>query len=83
MSAPVVLLDRAGDVAALPDLRIVAATSTGYDHLELEALAAGGVWATDSRLCDEEVAAALRAETPDHGIAGPLHGRAPQASPGT
>jgi D-3-phosphoglycerate dehydrogenase len=48
---------RAGDVAALPDLRIVAATSTGYDHLELEALAAAGVWATHSPgYCDEEVA---------------------------
>lgn len=47
----------AGDVAALPDLRIVAATSTGYDHLELEALAAAGVWATHSPgYCDEEVA---------------------------
>jgi len=48
---------RAGDVAALPDLRIVAATSTGFDHLELEALAAAGVWATHSPgYCDEEVA---------------------------
>jgi D-3-phosphoglycerate dehydrogenase len=47
----------AGDLAALPDLRIVAATSTGYDHLELEALAAAGVWATYSPgYCDEEVA---------------------------
>jgi D-3-phosphoglycerate dehydrogenase / 2-oxoglutarate reductase len=47
----------AGDVAALPDLRIVAATSTGHDHLELDALAAAGVWATHSPgYCDEEVA---------------------------
>src|SRR4051794_17642422 len=47
----------AGDVARLPDLRIVAATSTGYDHLELEALAAAGVWATHCPgYCDEEVA---------------------------
>jgi D-3-phosphoglycerate dehydrogenase len=48
---------RAADVAALPDLRIVAATSTGYDHLELDALPAAGVWATHSPgYCDEEVA---------------------------
>ena len=48
---------RAGDIEALPDLRIVAATSTGYDHLELEALAAAGVWATHSPgYCDQEVA---------------------------
>jgi D-3-phosphoglycerate dehydrogenase / 2-oxoglutarate reductase len=48
---------RAGDVAALPDLRIVAATSTGYDHLDLEALAAAGVWVTHSPgYCDAEVA---------------------------
>jgi D-3-phosphoglycerate dehydrogenase len=48
---------RAADVAALPDLRIVAATSTGYDHLDLAALAAAGVWATHSPgYCDEEVA---------------------------
>jgi D-3-phosphoglycerate dehydrogenase / 2-oxoglutarate reductase len=46
-----------GEVAALPDLRIVAATSTGYDHLDLDALAAAGVWATHSPgYCDEEVA---------------------------
>jgi D-3-phosphoglycerate dehydrogenase / 2-oxoglutarate reductase len=47
----------ANDVAQLPDLRIVAATSTGYDHLELDALAAAGVWATHCPgYCDEEVA---------------------------
>jgi D-3-phosphoglycerate dehydrogenase len=47
----------AGEAAALPDLRIVAATSTGYDHLDLEALAAASVWATHSPgYCDEEVA---------------------------
>src|SRR5215217_1791872 len=33
-------------IAALPDLRIVAATSAGYDHLDLDAIAAAGVWAT-------------------------------------
>jgi D-3-phosphoglycerate dehydrogenase / 2-oxoglutarate reductase len=47
---------------ALPDLRIVATTSTGYDHLDLEALAAAGVWGTHcAGYCDHEVA--------DHAIA--------------
>jgi D-3-phosphoglycerate dehydrogenase len=47
----------ADDVARLPDLRIVAAPSTGYDHLDLDALAAAGVWATHCPgYCDEEVA---------------------------
>jgi phosphoglycerate dehydrogenase-like enzyme len=46
----------------LPDLRIVAATSTGFDHLDLAALAAAGVWGTHcAGYCDEEVA--------DHAIA--------------
>jgi D-3-phosphoglycerate dehydrogenase len=52
----------ARECAALPDLRIVAATSTGYDHLDLEALSAAGVWGTHcAGYCDEEVA--------DHAIA--------------
>jgi D-3-phosphoglycerate dehydrogenase / 2-oxoglutarate reductase len=47
---------------ALPDLRIVAATSTGFDHLDLEALSAARVWGTHcAGYCDEEVA--------DHAIA--------------
>jgi D-3-phosphoglycerate dehydrogenase len=41
----------------LPDLRIVAATATGYDHLDLAAISAAGVWATHcAGYCDEEVA---------------------------
>jgi D-3-phosphoglycerate dehydrogenase / 2-oxoglutarate reductase len=45
------------ELRELPDLRIVAATATGYDHLDLEALAAAGVWATRcAGYCDEEVA---------------------------
>jgi D-3-phosphoglycerate dehydrogenase len=44
-------------IAALPDLRIVAATSAGYDHLDLDAIAAAGVWATHCPgYCDAEVA---------------------------
>lgn len=44
-------------VAALPDLRIVAATSTGYDQLDLAAIAQAGAWATcTAGYCDEEVA---------------------------
>lgn len=44
-------------VAALPDLRIVAATSAGYDHLDLDAIAAAGAWATHCPgYCDAEVA---------------------------
>jgi D-3-phosphoglycerate dehydrogenase / 2-oxoglutarate reductase len=52
----------ARECVALPDLRIVAATSTGYDHLDLEALSAAGIWGTHcAGYCDEEVA--------DHAIA--------------
>lgn len=44
-------------VAALPDLRIVAATGTGYDHLDLAAISAAGAWATHCPdYCTEEVA---------------------------
>jgi D-3-phosphoglycerate dehydrogenase / 2-oxoglutarate reductase len=47
----------AAELSELPDLRIVAATSTGFDHLDLEAIAAAGVWATHcAGYCDEEVA---------------------------
>ena len=46
----------------LPALRVVATPSTGFDHLDLGALAAAGVWATNvSGYCDDEVA--------DHAIA--------------
>jgi D-3-phosphoglycerate dehydrogenase / 2-oxoglutarate reductase len=42
---------------ALPDVRIVAATATGYDHLDLEAISAAGAWATHCPgYCTEEVA---------------------------
>ncbi|MDR2983353.1 MAG: C-terminal binding protein, partial [Nocardiopsaceae bacterium] len=45
------------ELRKLPDLRIVAATATGYDHLDLEAIAAAGAWATHcAGYCDEEVA---------------------------
>ena len=38
-------------------MRIVAATATGFDHLDLEAIAAAGAWATHCPgYCDEEVA---------------------------
>lgn len=41
----------------LPDIRIVAATSTGYEHLDLEAIARAGAWATHCPgYCDQEVA---------------------------
>jgi D-3-phosphoglycerate dehydrogenase / 2-oxoglutarate reductase len=44
-------------LASLPAVRIVAATSTGYDHLDLPAIAAAGAWATHCPgYCDEEVA---------------------------
>jgi D-3-phosphoglycerate dehydrogenase len=47
----------AAELARLPDLRIVAATATGYDHLDLHAIAAAGVWATHCPgYCSEEVA---------------------------
>jgi D-3-phosphoglycerate dehydrogenase len=44
-------------LAALPSVRIVAATATGYDHLDLPAIAAAGAWATHCPgYCDDEVA---------------------------
>jgi len=47
----------AGAMRALPDLRVVAATATGYDHLDLEAISAAGAWATHcAGYCTEEVA---------------------------
>jgi D-3-phosphoglycerate dehydrogenase len=47
----------AAEVAALPDLRIVAATSAGHDHLDIDALAAAGLWVTHCPgYCDAEVA---------------------------
>ncbi|HEY2319325.1 MAG TPA: NAD(P)-dependent oxidoreductase [Solirubrobacteraceae bacterium] len=47
----------AHELAALPSLRIVAATATGYDHLDLAAIAAAGVWASHCPgYCDDEVA---------------------------
>jgi phosphoglycerate dehydrogenase-like enzyme len=47
----------APELAALPAVRIVAATATGYDHLALEAIAAAGAWATHCPgYCDAEVA---------------------------
>lgn len=47
----------AAELEGLPDLRIVATTSTGYDHLDLGAIAAAGAWATHCPgYCDEEVA---------------------------
>jgi D-3-phosphoglycerate dehydrogenase len=52
----------AAHVAALPGLRIVAAASTGYDHLDVAALTAAGVLiAHTPGYCDVEVA--------DHAIA--------------
>jgi D-3-phosphoglycerate dehydrogenase len=47
----------ATELERLPGLRLVAATSTGYDHLALDAIAASGAWATHcAGYCDEEVA---------------------------
>jgi D-3-phosphoglycerate dehydrogenase len=47
----------ATELAPLPGVRIVAATSTGFDHLALEQIAAAGAWATHCPgYCDEEVA---------------------------
>ncbi len=47
----------AAELAALPAIRIVAATATGYDHIDLEAAAAAGAWATHCPgYCDDEVA---------------------------
>jgi D-3-phosphoglycerate dehydrogenase len=41
----------------LPDLRIAAATATGFDHLDLGAIGSAGAWATHCPgYCDEEVA---------------------------
>lgn len=52
----------ASELARLPDVRLVAATATGFDHLDLEAIAAAGAWATHcAGYCDDEVA--------DHAIA--------------
>jgi D-3-phosphoglycerate dehydrogenase len=52
----------ATELARLPDVRLVAATATGFDHLDLEAIAAAGAWATHcAGYCDDEVA--------DHAIA--------------
>ncbi len=45
------------ELASLPAVRIVAATATGYDHLDLGAIAAAGAWATHCPgYCDDEVA---------------------------
>jgi D-3-phosphoglycerate dehydrogenase len=45
------------ELAALPQVRIVAATATGFDHLDTAAIAAAGAWATHCPgYCDEEVA---------------------------
>ncbi|MEU1785751.1 C-terminal binding protein [Streptomyces sparsogenes] len=47
----------AAQVAALPDLRIVAVTAAGYDHVPLDAVAAAGAWVTSSAgYCTDEVA---------------------------
>jgi D-3-phosphoglycerate dehydrogenase len=45
------------ELARLPAVRVVATASTGYDHLDVEALAAAGVWVTHSgNYCSAEVA---------------------------
>jgi D-3-phosphoglycerate dehydrogenase / 2-oxoglutarate reductase len=50
------------ELAGLPALRVVAAPSTGFNHLDCAAIAAAGVWATNvTGYCDDEVA--------DHAIA--------------
>lgn len=47
----------AEELRGLPDVRVVVATSTGYDHLELSAISAAGAWATHcAGYCDDEVA---------------------------
>jgi D-3-phosphoglycerate dehydrogenase len=52
----------AEELARLPDVCLVAATATGFDHLDLEAIAAAGAWATHCPgYCDDEVA--------DHAVA--------------
>ena len=44
-------------VTALPDLRIVAVTSTGFDHIPLDAVTTQGAWVTTAAgYCTEEVA---------------------------
>ena len=45
------------ELERLPNLRIAATTSTGFDHLDLDAISAAGAWATYCPgYCDEEVA---------------------------
>jgi D-3-phosphoglycerate dehydrogenase len=45
------------ELRRVPRLRIVATTSTGFDHLDLEAIARAGCWATNvAGYCDDEVA---------------------------
>jgi D-3-phosphoglycerate dehydrogenase len=45
------------ELARLPRLRAVATASTGHDNLDVDALAAAGVWASNVHgYCDEEVA---------------------------
>ncbi len=47
----------ARELAAVPAVRIVAATATGYDHLDLAAIGTAGAWATHCPgYCDDEVA---------------------------
>ncbi|HEX3691598.1 MAG TPA: NAD(P)-dependent oxidoreductase [Solirubrobacteraceae bacterium] len=47
----------APELARVPAVRIVAATATGYDHIDLAAVAAVGAWATHCPgYCDDEVA---------------------------
>ncbi|MEU5877038.1 C-terminal binding protein [Spirillospora sp. NPDC047279] len=47
----------ADQVRALPDLRIVAATSAGHDHVPVDAVARQGAWVTTSAgYCTDEVA---------------------------
>jgi D-3-phosphoglycerate dehydrogenase len=47
----------AAQLEPLPGVRIVAATATGFDHLDLEAISAAGAWASHCPgYCDEEVA---------------------------
>jgi D-3-phosphoglycerate dehydrogenase len=45
------------ELELLPDARIIAATATGFDHLDREAIASAGAWATHCPgYCDQEVA---------------------------
>ncbi|WP_367318158.1 NAD(P)-dependent oxidoreductase [Streptomyces sp. HUAS ZL42] len=47
----------AEDLALLPDLRVIAVTSAGSDHVPVEAARAAGIWVTSSAgYCTEEVA---------------------------